>query len=154
MRKLVCNRFFALTPSIFQIFGVENAGIFRAKFADRARSALRIPKNPICKLRTSSSRRALPLKMRKNILKTNSRACGVQFLNFRRRKRAKIWRKFSKMRRVRRCACFLIAFAHCLAVRCVSGCEQTCLQTIFCICTVDFSNFRRRKRGNFSRKLS
>ena len=42
--KAACNRFFACAPSSFQTFGVKNAAIFRAKFADRAHSALRIPK--------------------------------------------------------------------------------------------------------------
>ena len=36
------KRIAAFAASIFQIFGAENAAIFRAKFADRARSALRI----------------------------------------------------------------------------------------------------------------
>ena len=57
--------------SIFQIFGVENAAIFRAKFADRAFSALRIATHRIWKLRTSSLGYVLPLKMRKIIFETD-----------------------------------------------------------------------------------
>ena len=90
-RRAVCNRIFAFAASIFQIFGVENAAIFRAKFADRARSALCTPTNHMWRRRVSSSRRALCFKSCENILKQTSAfaasvfqivgACGLLFLS-------------------------------------------------------------------------
>ena len=38
-------------------------------------------------------------------------------------------------------------------VLCFATCAKTCLQTIFCICGIEFSNFRRQKRCNFPRKI-
>ena len=152
-RKPFYNRFFTFAASIFQIFGVENARIFRAKFADRARSALRMPTNRILKLRSSSARRALPSKPRENIFKPKFRVCGVDFLNFRRRKRRNFSRKNLQIARVRRCARPSIAFAQSPAVCCFLKCARTCLQPIFQIYGVDFSNFWRRKRCNFPRKI-
>ena len=37
-QKLACRRFFACAAPILQIFGIENAAIFAAKLADRARA--------------------------------------------------------------------------------------------------------------------
>ena len=69
-RESVCKQIFAFAASIFQIFRAENAAIFRGKFADRARAALLICQNRICKLRSSSCDRVLILELRQNILKS------------------------------------------------------------------------------------
>ena len=92
-----------------------------------------------------------------SLFKAHCRVCGVDFSNFRRRKRGNFKLNFSrkkfKIARIRRCARRAIAFAFSFAVCCVSKCAEGCLQMIFCICGVDFSNFRRRKRCNFSRRI-
>ena len=140
-RESVCKQIFAFAASIFQIFGAENAAIFRGKFADRARSALHIRQNRIGRLCSSSSRRALPSRLRENFLKLNFRVCGGDFSHFRRRKRSNFSRKKSKIARVRRCARHAIAVAFARIIRCFSICVRIFLQTNFCICGIDFSNF-------------
>ena len=92
-------------------------------------------------------------KYAKNILKPNFRVCGVHFSGFRRRKRGNFSRKNLQIMRGRRCARHPITLAHLILVRCVSQCAKTCLQSIFCVFSVDFSHFWRRKRCNFLRKI-
>ena len=89
--KIFSNRKFACAASIFQIFGAENAEIFREKIG-------------------------------------KSRAFGVARVGS-------------------------IAFAQSPAVCCFLECARTCLQPIFLIYGIDFSNLRRRKRCNFPRKI-
>ena len=84
------------------------------------------------------------------------RVCGIDFSNFRRRKRGNFSQKISKITRVWRCARHSIAFSHSPVMHCVSKCSKACLHTSFCMFDADFSNFRRPKgpkRCNFSRKI-
>ena len=95
--------------------------------------------------------------MRKNIF-------GTEFLRLRRlifqifggkkfRKTRQSFAETLKMARNRRCAHHAIACAHSFVVCCFSKCAAACLQPIFCVCRADFSNFRRRKRCKFPRKI-
>ena len=104
--------------SIFQIFRAENAAIFSAKFADRARAALRIPQNRRWGQRSSSRGHALPLKLRCKPLRSNFRVCDINFSNFRHRKRGNFNKLAENLKIISARAAFCTSFNYIFAFCC------------------------------------
>ena len=110
---------------------------------------MRVPKNRVWELRSSSRRRALSSKLRENVLNLNFRVGGVDFSKFRRQKRGNFSRKFLKIARIRRCARHAIAFADSVVVRCFSKCAPDLSATDVLHLRHRFFNFLASKSLRF-----